>query len=102
MFHNISVYRVSQLKVAMVAWRAGTQISKAERAEDMRVAEVYWSRSALRAHFTAWRDSLLTNKACRMCDSNFTRFVKDVICQFVLRYFGCMKIYNCLEDVSAE
>ncbi|XP_060563783.1 uncharacterized protein LOC132723125 isoform X2 [Ruditapes philippinarum] len=66
-------HKVSQLKVAMVAWRAGTQVSKAERAEDMRVAEVYWSRSALRAHFTAWRDSLLTNKACRMCDSNFTR-----------------------------
>ncbi|XP_045163017.2 uncharacterized protein LOC123527556 isoform X2 [Mercenaria mercenaria] len=76
-------HKLSQLKVAMIAWKAGTEVSKSEREEDMRVAEIYWSRTSLRSHFTAWRDSLLTNKACRMCDSNFMR---NAFCMWKRRY----------------
>lgn len=72
--HVLFVYRSAQLKVALQAWKVGTTISKTERKEDMRVAEICWSRTTLRSHFTAWRDTLLTNKACRMCDSNLTRY----------------------------
>ncbi|XP_052225286.1 uncharacterized protein LOC127840885 isoform X16 [Dreissena polymorpha] len=66
-------HRVTQLKVAMLAWRQGSEISKSEHENDLRVAEVYWSHSTLRRYFTAWRDTLLTNWACNMCNKNLLR-----------------------------
>ncbi|KAL4221576.1 hypothetical protein ACF0H5_019833 [Mactra antiquata] len=66
-------HKVRQLKVAMAAWKIGTKLSKTEREDDHRVATVYWSRSSLRTYFTAWRDTLLNNKACRKYDHNMVR-----------------------------
>jgi len=65
--------RTGQLKLALTAWRQGTEVSRSEREEDMRVAEAYWARATLRAHFTAWCDALLTDRACDLYNSNMLR-----------------------------
>ncbi|WAR15777.1 hypothetical protein MAR_005882 [Mya arenaria] len=68
-----SFNRGSQLRFAMRAWREGAQVSHTERQNDLLVAEAHWERSTLRAHFSAWRDGLLTNRACALYNNNMLR-----------------------------
>lgn len=66
-------YRLSQIKIALTSWRIGAQLCKTDCDQDIRVADIHWSHNALRSNFTAWRDAVLTKRACRLYDNNLTR-----------------------------